>query len=78
MSMGKPYYDGDIWTIDYSLEEWKRALDEQDYTYVYLFKIDDVFRERYGGAFYSQDEIRQGGFYRIKKKGEDLYLELIP
>lgn len=61
-SLGEPYYEGDIWTLDFSLEKWEKILKE-DYTYVYLYKIDDKFKERYGSLF--EDKIDDDTLYII-------------
>lgn len=49
-SLGEPYYDEDIWTLDFSLEKWENILKES-YTYVYIYKADQKFIERYGSLF---------------------------
>ena len=49
-SIGKPYYKGDIWTIDMNEKEWETKLKSQ-FNYVYILKSNELFRENYGMAF---------------------------
>ena len=73
-SLGSPYYEGDIWTIDMKLEEWEQIL-YNEYTYVYLFRIDTQFISRYGSLF--EDEITDDSIYEIIKNSESISLRKI-
>ncbi len=53
-SLGKPYYQGDIWTCDWPVEKWADAL--TDYEYVYLARIDQPFWSRYSSLFHSSTQ----------------------
>ena len=75
-SLGKPYYDGDLWTIDISPEEWLESLETQN-AYVYLYKIDEIFIERYKEAFESEKEIVQGGMYKLDTQDDRRYLKRV-
>lgn len=65
-SLGKPYSDKDLWTQDISVQQWAETL-KKDYTHVYLFKIDDQFKELYGSLFENVDSIKNDTLYVIDK-----------
>lgn len=48
-SLGEPQYDGDVWTIPKTTEEWKEEL-MGDYDFVALYKVNDYFKKIYGGG----------------------------
>lgn len=75
-SLGEPYYDGDFYTIDISPEEWLERLETQN-AYVYLYKIDEIFIERYKEAFESEKEIVQGGMYKLDRQDDRRYLKRV-
>ena len=63
-SIGNPYYEGDIWTKNISLETWETDLLE-NYSYVYIHKYDEQFRNLYG-SFFSSD-LSNKTFYKVEK-----------
>lgn len=72
-SLGEKYYDGDIWTLDISKDEFKNIIFDEKYDYIFLFQIDDKFIERYGILFNS-DEIKSGQLYKVNKKKKTINL----
>lgn len=64
-SLGAPLYNGDIWTVDYSVEEWVNALIKREYTYVYINHQDEQFTENYSSIFENPNEIGDRQLYRI-------------
>lgn len=55
-SFGEPQYaqyDGDVWTIPKTTEEWKEEL-MGDYDFVALYKVNDYFKKIYGGGSTTQ------------------------
>lgn len=76
-SLGEPLYDGDIWTLNYSLEEWENILKSDNYTYVYIYKQNEQFIEAYGKVFENKDEIKDRALYKIDRdKNDTLFLRL--
>lgn len=72
-SVGTPYYEGDIWTKDISIEDWMLELKE-NYDLVLLHKSDEIFIEKFGDAFSSIDIIHSNGIYTVDKKTGKLSL----
>ena len=50
-SLGYPYSDKDVWTLNMKAEDWEKALIDGGYTYVYLHNVDRQFRSLYGSLF---------------------------
>ncbi|MBI5524572.1 MAG: hypothetical protein HY910_18245 [Desulfarculus sp.] len=50
-SLGKPYFEGDVWTEPLSAEAWARMLKDEKFDYVFLAKGDRQFWEQFGGLF---------------------------
>ena len=73
-SIGEPYDAGDIWTQSISCEEWLTILDEGKYNYVFLYRVDDRFRERFGDAFENPDDVRSQTIYRTRNENGVLTL----
>lgn len=49
-------------------EKFGELLSDQ-YTYVYLQTVNSYFREHYGSLFREENEIRDGGIYRVTSEG---------
>ena len=75
-SFGSPYYDGDIYTKDLSVEEFKELL--KDYEYVFFSTIDDQFIERYQVVFGEFPLTNNLLFQIIQSDTIELKLENIP
>ena len=66
-SIGDPYNEQDIWTIQKTKDEWQNEL-IKNYDYVYLFDVDPQFIERYQSLFsVSSDIIDDNQLYKINK-----------
>ncbi|QWR78071.1 hypothetical protein [Candidatus Magnetomonas plexicatena] len=50
-SLGKPYFDGDIWSCNIKTKDWFEQLKSGQYSYVYIATPYDVFWQRYTEAF---------------------------
>ncbi len=74
-SLGSPYSVKDVWSLDMSKEEWEKALIDGDYTYVYLYNVDDKFRERFSKLFKDEKDIINNTCFKIKKSGKHIKLE---
>ena len=73
-SLGKPYYEGDIWTEDISPENFrKRLLDK--YTYLFVYHHSEEFKEIYGELFI--DEIEEKALYKVVKSDDNAILKKV-
>lgn len=61
-SLGKPYYEGDVWTCDKSFEE---AL--EGYSILVLARPDSRFWQEFGHHFDEKDRGEREGVYRIRR-----------
>lgn len=73
-SIGLPYADGDVYTVDLSIDEWKQTI-QSEYDYLFIYRCDEAFIERYGDAFEQRSEIGDLRLYRMNP--ETQLLELI-
>ena len=73
-SLGTPYSESDVWTLDMSKEEWEKALNEGGYTYVYIYNADKQFRSRYGDLFDNPGAISDNTCYKITKQSGHVVL----
>ena len=65
-SIGKPFYEGDIWTQPKTLEQWKNEL-FTEYDFVALYRINDYFVETYGELFEDNMDISNNKLYKVDK-----------
>ncbi|MCL2819420.1 MAG: hypothetical protein FWD38_01090 [Oscillospiraceae bacterium] len=72
-SIGTPYYDGDIYTRNITLNEWLDIL-RRDYTYVYLEYIDEQFVTQFGGAFENVGQIQNNSLYKVTEQNGQIIL----
>lgn len=72
-SIGKSFYEGDIYTVEVSAEEWKQELKE-NVDYVALYHLNDYFMEEYSCVFENPEDIREDGVYRVNKENGLLQL----
>lgn len=63
-SLGEPQYDGDVWTIPKSAEEWRNEI-LQEYNYVALYKVNDYFKAAYGGVFENPKDIENDSLFSV-------------
>ena len=74
-SLGEPYSDGDVWTLNMTMEEWEKALTDGGYTYVYLYNVDKQFRSLYGELFENPGAISDDTCFKIETK--DGHIQLV-
>ncbi len=74
-SLGSPYKDSDIWTLDFTKEEWEKALIDGGYTYVYVYNADKQFRGLYGDLFENPAAISDNTCYKIHVNQGKVQLE---
>lgn len=70
-SLGAPLYEGDIWTKDIAMEEWRTLLIES-YDYVLLFRVDDTFIENYSELYGMPENIWEKTLYRVNTEDEHI------
>lgn len=77
-SIGNPYNDSDIWTVQISKEDWAKHL-INDYNYVYLFDIDEQFISKYNTLFdVNSKSINDNQLYKVEKnKVNEKILKLV-
>ncbi|MFI3173414.1 MAG: hypothetical protein R3Y58_13755 [Eubacteriales bacterium] len=66
-SVGEAFYDGDIWTLEITAEEFQSLLVEE-YDYVAIFKANDFLREDFAELFDNPDEIYEHRVYAVNKE----------
>jgi len=63
-SLGEPYSDKDMWTKNLTADQWLEVL-QNDYDYVALFQVDDLFINNYGILFADPNSISSESVYYI-------------
>ena len=63
--LGPPLSDNDIWYLDISPAEWMNVLNENNYSYVAIFRASDDLYDNYGELFENQEAIQSDSLYRI-------------
>lgn len=74
-SLGAPYSSSDIWTVNKTAQEWSKDL--ENYTYVYLYSVDDRFINNYGQLFENVSAIKGKSMYSISKIDKRIILKNI-
>lgn len=74
-SLGFPYSDDDVWTIEMSQTDWEKALINGGYTYVYLYNVDKQFRTRYGQMFEYETAISNNSAFKVEVSGGHVVLK---
>lgn len=65
-SLGEPYDDNDIYTVDLTVADWQSELANWDY--LYLQNVDDAFLMTYGSAFPSGVTVASKQLYKINQQ----------
>ncbi|MFR2534532.1 MAG: hypothetical protein ACLS95_04805 [Clostridia bacterium] len=58
-NLGAPYFEGDIWTYDITVQEWEKKLIEESFDYVFIAKSDERFVQDYGSLFAPDVDLTQ-------------------
>jgi len=66
-SLGQPLYDGDVWTRDVSVREWRDEL-FSNFDYVAISKVEDTFIKNYGALFANPEEIADQTLFFIDQE----------
>lgn len=72
-SIGPIIEDNDFYSIDMSIPEFLSTI--QSYDYLYFAEIDDVFINKYSGAFEAPELVKMGKIYKIGKIEPKIVLE---
>ena len=78
-NLGKPYFEGDIWTYDISQKEWEQKLKQEEFDYVFIAKSDERFINEYGNIFEEEtklENIENHLFSVIEKNDGSIKLKL--
>lgn len=73
-SLGEIRYDGDIWTSNITMQEWSDILIYENYSYVYIFKSDDIFEKIYGALFENKENIKDKTLYKVNVNNSSVIL----
>lgn len=73
-SLGPPRYEGDSKSKDVSIEQLTSVLKNNGFTYVYIYKADELFKEKYVELFESKESIKDETMYKINIY--DVYIKL--
>lgn len=60
-SVGPQRYDGDIYSVDYDVDEFEDIIDF--YKYIYFINVDDIFIEKYKDVFPDPSIIKNGNIF---------------
>ena len=63
LSANGPLYEGDIWTVQKTADQWKQELETYDYVMVY--HPDDTFIETYGSLFEDPSTLGDRTLYQV-------------
>lgn len=73
-SLGPKRNETDLKSKDISLEKFEAELRKKGYTYVYIFKADNIFKEKYYKLFEDVTKIEDKTLYKIKKSKDHIKL----
>lgn len=65
VSIGRPFYTGDVWTREIDENEWMDSLIEEDYDYVVIYKVNSYFIQNFKDIFEDGNEIAAGDLYQV-------------
>lgn len=70
-SIGEKYFDNDIWTTNITIDKFEENIKNSNY--VYLYKIDEKFKEKYGEVFKENlKNISSGDIFKIDLKNDKI------
>ena len=67
-SIGTTPSEGDIWTYLINAEEWSEKLLTGEFGYVYLYGINQQFKDEFDSLFYEPENIRERLLLRVTEK----------
>lgn len=72
-SIGKPFFEGDIWTQAITVEKWQENI-KKNYDYVLLYSVNDYFIDNFSSLFTEPELIKNNSLYWVDKDTGMLYL----
>lgn len=66
-SIGVPFYEDDIYTVEKTAKEWQEELKETT-DYVALYHLNDYFFQEFSSVFENPEDIHENGVYRVEKE----------
>lgn len=66
-SIGTPFFEGDMWTKEKTLEQWKQELTE-GYDYVAIYRPNDYFIETFGSLFADPSQIGENTLFSLNRE----------
>lgn len=73
-SVGKAYFENDVWTCDYDLEY---TLDVEGFDFVLIRRADEQFWTRFSYLFDDDASGAKSGFFQIDRSGEKIKLKTL-
>lgn len=73
-SIGTKYGEEDIWTKEFTQEEWMDKLVEDDYDFVYLYKCDNQFKDEFQSLFVDASDIDERSLFKVETETRKLEL----
>ncbi|MDO8971578.1 MAG: hypothetical protein Q7U74_12865 [Saprospiraceae bacterium] len=67
-SLGKPYQDTDVWTVDIESADWMALLQKENFNYVLVSQPDLKFWDQYGSIFKDFDRSDEAQLFRVTAK----------
>jgi|GEM_PF-2051028 len=68
-SLGEPYRDSDVWTVNQDPAAWLGFLQSEKYNYVLVSQPDEIFWGRYGRLFKNYDPSTEAQLFRVTPDG---------
>lgn len=66
--------DNDVYADGFSVEEWERALEEDNFDYVLMIRVTEGSQEKYANAFLEPDRIADGALFSVDATGRLSYI----
>lgn len=66
-SIGVPFYEDDIYTVEKTAKEWQEELKETT-DYVALYHLNDYFFQEFSSVFENPEDIHENGVYRVERE----------
>ena len=63
-----------MYAKEVSAQEWAQALEEDGYTYVYLYQISDSFLEKYISLFEEPSDVAARALFKVETQGDAVTL----
>lgn len=68
-SIGSLADEGHLWTASMDAKQWSEKLLTNGFDFVYLYEVNQQFREEFGELFYNQEDINNNVLVRVTEEG---------